>query len=189
MSANHPNRGRRTAWSNPTPADIRAAREAASLTQDKAGELIFSTANAWQKWELGARQMHPAMWHFFRLMVGQESVEGLKKVREGEKTARPAPTTRPVAVTPEENPDADDDTDINTNERCEPFSEWYATAPSRGIRLFGKPATASDVLAFAVRAGMSAVTGRGKTYAGAISGNSLVVNGESITIYWEEPEC
>lgn len=86
--SNHPNRSRAGSPArNPTPADIRAAREAASLTQDKAGELIFSTANAWQKWELGARRMHPAMWHFFRLMVGQESVDALKNVRDSEKTA------------------------------------------------------------------------------------------------------
>lgn len=56
----------------PTPQQIRAAREAAGLTQTKAGELLHSTCRAWQQWEAGDRRMHPAFWELFRLKSKQE---------------------------------------------------------------------------------------------------------------------
>lgn len=51
----------------PTPAEIRAAREAAGLTQQEAGELIHGSRRAWQDYESGARKMHPGLWELFRL--------------------------------------------------------------------------------------------------------------------------
>lgn len=51
---------------NPTPAEVRAAREAAGLTQTQAGELIYCSLRGWQGWESGARAMHPAFWELFR---------------------------------------------------------------------------------------------------------------------------
>ena len=68
----HPNRSRAAGpASNPKPEQIRAAREAAGLTQTQAGELVFGTLRTWQDWEHGARRMHPALWAFFLLRTGQ----------------------------------------------------------------------------------------------------------------------
>ena len=48
---NHPNRGQKGPSANPTPADIRAAREAAELSQEDAAALVHSNLRSWQKWE------------------------------------------------------------------------------------------------------------------------------------------
>ena len=62
---NHPNRGQSGPASTPTPAAIRAAREAAGLSQTAAAALIHSSLGAWQKWEAGERRMHPAFFELF----------------------------------------------------------------------------------------------------------------------------
>lgn len=49
----------------PKPDDIRAAREAAGLTQTEAARLIHASLRGWQDWESGRRRMHPAMWELF----------------------------------------------------------------------------------------------------------------------------
>lgn len=67
----HPNRGRPSGASNPAPADIRAAREAAGHTQTAAAHTIHGTLRAWQDWESGARRMPPAAWELYRLATGQ----------------------------------------------------------------------------------------------------------------------
>jgi putative transcriptional regulator len=59
---NHPN-------SNPTKEHVRAAREAAGLTQTAAARLIYSTMRAWQEWEAGNRRMHPGLWELFTLKL------------------------------------------------------------------------------------------------------------------------
>jgi len=64
---NHPNRGRGTPAASPTPERVRAAREAAGLSQSSAAELIHSGLRAWQEWEAGNRRMHPAFWELFKL--------------------------------------------------------------------------------------------------------------------------
>lgn len=64
-----------------------------------------------------------------------------------------------------------------------PFSEGFAALPA-SVKLFGKPATPADVLAFAVQAGLNPVTGYGKFYAGMIP---VEVDGEMINLAWEEP--
>lgn len=51
--------------SNPSPAEIRAAREAAGLTQTQAAALIYCTLRGWQNWEGGLRPMHPAFFELF----------------------------------------------------------------------------------------------------------------------------
>jgi len=53
--------------SNPTPAEIRQARESAGLTQTQAAAMIHCGLRAWQKWEGGERKMHPAMWELFQI--------------------------------------------------------------------------------------------------------------------------
>jgi DNA (cytosine-5)-methyltransferase 1 len=64
---NHPNRGRApNPAANPKPPEIRAAREAAGLTQAEAGELVHVSMRGWQQWEAGERPMHPAFWELFR---------------------------------------------------------------------------------------------------------------------------
>jgi DNA-binding transcriptional regulator YiaG len=70
---NHPNRSRRapSAAANPAPADIRAAREAAGLSQTDAAALIWCGLTAWQRWEAGQRRMHPAMWFAFQRRLAE----------------------------------------------------------------------------------------------------------------------
>ncbi|MDB5835942.1 MAG: hypothetical protein JWR14_5772 [Caballeronia sp.] len=57
----------------PVPEDIRAARQAAGLTQTAAGALLHTTCRTWQKWEAGDRHMHPAMWELFCIKCQQLS--------------------------------------------------------------------------------------------------------------------
>ena len=64
---NHPNRGPQGPFSNPDPSEIRAAREAAELTQTEAADLVRASLRAWQQWEAGDRRMHPGLWELFRL--------------------------------------------------------------------------------------------------------------------------
>jgi DNA-binding XRE family transcriptional regulator len=72
--ANHPNRNKKklTIGDNPSPAEIRRAREDAGLTQTQAGELIHATLRAWQNYETDDssaehRKMHPALWELFQV--------------------------------------------------------------------------------------------------------------------------
>ena len=49
----------------PTPVEIRAAREAARLTQSAAALLVHVDARTWRRWEAGSTRMHPAIWDAF----------------------------------------------------------------------------------------------------------------------------
>ena len=69
--ASHPNRGRPSGASNPTPEAVRAAREAVGHTQTVAAGTIHGTLRSWQQWELGERRMPPAAFDLYRLMTGQ----------------------------------------------------------------------------------------------------------------------
>jgi DNA-binding transcriptional regulator YiaG len=71
--SNHPNRSTRIphAARNPTPAEIRAARLAADLTQTQAGALVHTTCRVWQQWEAGDRKMHPAFWDLFSRRIAR----------------------------------------------------------------------------------------------------------------------
>lgn len=82
MPPNHPNRSKHSSnpAGNPAPADIRAAREAAGLTQSQAAGLVYVTLRAWQQYETetaaDARAMHPATWELFQLK--SQAVSALK---------------------------------------------------------------------------------------------------------------
>lgn len=68
---NHPNRSRAaSAARNPRPADIRAARENAGLSQSAAGVLVHRSLRNWQQFELGERRMDPAIWELFCIKIG-----------------------------------------------------------------------------------------------------------------------
>jgi len=66
---NHPNRGSRRA--NPKPAAVKAAREAAGLTQDAAAQVLHTTITVWQQWEYGLRRMHPAFFELFQIKTAR----------------------------------------------------------------------------------------------------------------------
>jgi putative transcriptional regulator len=53
--------------SHPSPVQIRAAREAARLTQTQAAASIYSTLRTWQDWEAGIARMHPGLWELFQI--------------------------------------------------------------------------------------------------------------------------
>ncbi len=81
---NHPNRSKTPNSSKtPTPAEIRAARDAAGLTQTEAADLVHSTCRSWQQWEADPsdaanhRRMHPAFFELFTLKVSM--LKTLKK--------------------------------------------------------------------------------------------------------------
>ena len=65
----HPNRSKRpdAAGANPSPEEIRAARDALGLTLKAAGAIVYCSLRAWQDWESGERRMHPATWDLFRI--------------------------------------------------------------------------------------------------------------------------
>lgn len=69
----HPNRSRRPrgAGGNPGAEEVRAAREAAGLTQTEAARLIYCTLRAWQDWEGGQRRMHPGLWELWQIKIGE----------------------------------------------------------------------------------------------------------------------
>lgn len=52
---------------SPTPDQVKAAREAAGLTQGQAAAITHSALRTWQQWEAGDRAMHPGLWELFRL--------------------------------------------------------------------------------------------------------------------------
>lgn len=73
--ASHPNRSAGNPARNPSPAEVRAAREAAGLTQAQASSLVYASLRNWQQWEQtegtsSARRMHPAIWELFRVKAG-----------------------------------------------------------------------------------------------------------------------
>jgi DNA-binding transcriptional regulator YiaG len=64
----HPNRSKSAPLApNPTPADVRAARESAGMTQTEAAAVVYCTLRAWQDWESGERRMHPATWELWQI--------------------------------------------------------------------------------------------------------------------------
>lgn len=75
--ANHPNRSKRAESSarNPTPAQIRAAREAAGLTQTEAAAVLGRSLSWWQRIESTTdsnRRMDPVLWHCWQYWVRGE---------------------------------------------------------------------------------------------------------------------
>jgi putative transcriptional regulator len=68
----HRNRSKNphTPGRDPKPDEIRAARDAAGLTQTQAADLIHSTLRTWQDWEGGVAPMRPYAWGYFLISVG-----------------------------------------------------------------------------------------------------------------------
>ena len=69
---NHPNRTPGRPGGTPRPAQIKAAREAAGLTQKAAADLVYASVRAWEKWEAPEglehhRRMPPGLWELFQL--------------------------------------------------------------------------------------------------------------------------
>ncbi len=59
---------------SPTPQDVKAAREAAGLTQAQAAALVYADVRAWQRWEGSgptARQMRADTWELFRIKTAK----------------------------------------------------------------------------------------------------------------------
>lgn len=83
VGSNHRNRSKqsRSAWKNPTPAQIRAAREIVGLTQTEAAAKVYATLNTWQRWESEdpayGRAMPPGMFELFLLKTRQARLEDL----------------------------------------------------------------------------------------------------------------
>jgi len=72
---NHPNRSRASKAShNPDPAEVRAARDAAGLTQQAAADLIGASMRIWQDWEGGQRRMPWAKFELFCILSAHGSV-------------------------------------------------------------------------------------------------------------------
>lgn len=63
----------------PTSDEIRAAREAADLTQAKAAELLGVTREAWARYEIGEREMTEAAWLFWKHVAGLERLPFKKR--------------------------------------------------------------------------------------------------------------
>ena len=62
---------RNDAYPSPLAVDITAAREAAGLTQTEAANIIKASQQAWQHWEAGDREMHPAFWDLFKIKIAR----------------------------------------------------------------------------------------------------------------------
>lgn len=66
---------------SPTPEQIRAVREAASLTQAQAAALVGSPSRkAWENWERGRNKMPPAKWELFRNKVAARNAAALGEI-------------------------------------------------------------------------------------------------------------
>ena len=61
----------------PTPEEIRAARQSAHLTQTQAAELIYKQRLAWARYESGDREMDPALWELFQIKLSRQAAASL----------------------------------------------------------------------------------------------------------------
>jgi len=59
---------------NPSAKEILAKREEYSLTQTKAGALVYTPLRTWQDWEYGHRRMPAALWEYFCLVLDYPTV-------------------------------------------------------------------------------------------------------------------
>ena len=59
---------------NPTPAEIKAQREKAGLSQSKAAALVYMTKSGWQKCEYGDRAMREGTWMLFLFRTRYPSI-------------------------------------------------------------------------------------------------------------------
>lgn len=64
----------------PTPEQIRAAREAAGLTQHQAAMLVgLRSGMRWSEYERGERRPHPVLWELWLLRTGQHPTHELRQ--------------------------------------------------------------------------------------------------------------
>ncbi len=84
--ANHPNRSQanRSEDGNPTPGEVRRAREAAGLTLEAAATQLHTATRVWQQWEADKdspshRRMHPAFFELFLIKTGQKQAPRFRK--------------------------------------------------------------------------------------------------------------
>ncbi len=67
----------------PAPAEIRAARLEAGLTQAAAARMCFASIRAWIKWERGEHPMPRVSWTLYRLMARQATYQTiLREINE-----------------------------------------------------------------------------------------------------------
>ena len=52
----------------PTPAEIKAARMEAGLTQQESADMMGVHLRSWQRWEYGKREMSPAYFEMYLIM-------------------------------------------------------------------------------------------------------------------------
>lgn len=81
--ANHPNRSKiDSTGRNPTPAEIRAARDRAGLSQADAAAKVLGSKRTWEKWEsedaVENRRMHPGLFKLFLIVTNQPVPDWLK---------------------------------------------------------------------------------------------------------------
>ncbi|MBA9859505.1 XRE family transcriptional regulator [Ralstonia insidiosa] len=58
---------------NPPPAEIKATRVRADISQAAAAKLIYKTTRAWELWEAGKRRMDPAFWDLFLRRISEDA--------------------------------------------------------------------------------------------------------------------
>ena len=73
---NHPNRFGNSRGRNPTPADVRAARETAKLSPEDAAARVYASPTSWRNWEADKtspenRPMHAGLYELFLLKTAQ----------------------------------------------------------------------------------------------------------------------
>lgn len=67
---------------DPTPAQVRAARDAAGLSQAEAAALVhFKAAQRWSEIERGVSPMEPVRWELFRIKTGAHPDYGPLEVK------------------------------------------------------------------------------------------------------------
>lgn len=58
--------------SNPRPDEISGLRTDAGLTQQQAADLIRASKRSWENWEQGRVKMHPGLFDYFLIRIGQK---------------------------------------------------------------------------------------------------------------------
>lgn len=78
---NHPNRSKRnpSPFGNPSPNEIREARDQAGLSQQEAATVTLVADRTWQYWEAGERRMPPFAFELFQLKTGQIPLQIVNK--------------------------------------------------------------------------------------------------------------
>ena len=66
MKSNHPSRAKPAPA---TPAEIRALREAAGLSQAQAAALVCRPQQRWAEWEAGRRNIQRDAWELFLIKI------------------------------------------------------------------------------------------------------------------------